>query len=190
MKIRIAARAVVLSALLATALSGCGDARRALGWEKSAPDEFAVVSRAPLSLPPDYDLRPPQPGAARPQEGSSRDQARDVLLGGRNTPSRFALDHRGRSPGEMAILKKAGADQANPEIRSVVNQETTALADADRSFTERLMFWRAPEKPGTVVDASKETQRLRENQALGKSITEGDTPVIQRKKKALLEGIF
>ena len=61
-------RRVALVAVLASlTLSGCSDARRALGYDKSAPDEFAVVSRAPLSQPPDLTLRPPTPGAVRPQ---------------------------------------------------------------------------------------------------------------------------
>ena len=46
----------------------------------SGPDEFAVVTRAPLSMPPDYGLRPPRPGAARPNETSPRDDARSKLL--------------------------------------------------------------------------------------------------------------
>ena len=60
-------------------LPGCGDFRRAVGMERSMPDEFAVESRAPLVLPPDYNLRPPQPGAPRPQETTSAETARRAL---------------------------------------------------------------------------------------------------------------
>ncbi|MSP47744.1 MAG: DUF3035 domain-containing protein [Alphaproteobacteria bacterium] len=63
-------------------LGGCGDEmRKSFGLGKSAPDEFQVVRRAPLSLPPDFSLRPPQPGATRPQEVSATDQARSSILG-------------------------------------------------------------------------------------------------------------
>ena len=47
--------------LAAAALSSCADARRALGYDKAPPDEFSVIARAPLSQPPDYNLRPPTP---------------------------------------------------------------------------------------------------------------------------------
>ena len=47
-------------------LSGCEKAKQALGQTKEAPDEFAVFQRAPLSLPPDYALKPPRPGSERP----------------------------------------------------------------------------------------------------------------------------
>jgi hypothetical protein len=41
-----------------------------------------------------------------------------------------------------------------------------------------------------VVDPQAEQQRIEENQALGKPVTEGETPTIERKKRGLLEGIF
>ena len=47
--------------------------------DRVGPDEFAVESRAPLTIPPDYDLRPPQPGAARPQETTAAERARKVI---------------------------------------------------------------------------------------------------------------
>ena len=38
--------------------SACSDFKRAIGTEKSSPDEFAVVVRPPLSLPPKFGSRP------------------------------------------------------------------------------------------------------------------------------------
>src|SRR5579862_8104476 len=60
-------------------LPGCTDLRRIVGMDRVGPDEFAVESRAPLTIPPEFDLRPPQPGAPRPQEASSADKARKVI---------------------------------------------------------------------------------------------------------------
>jgi len=185
---------VACSVLAAGALSGCSDTRKALGLEKSAPDEFNVVARAPLSLPPDYRLRPPQPGAARPQEGTVQQQAKQNIFRASDSterPQAASLPPQGgRSEGEMALLRQAGADKEDPNIRQTVNAESNRQLDADRSFVDSLMFWRTPPQPGTVIDAQQESQRLRENLALGRPATEGETPIIQRKKKALLEGIF
>lgn len=181
-------RLIVLAALLApVALSACTDVKRSLGYEKQPPDEFQVVQRAPLSMPPEFTLRPPQPGTVRPQEGTTRDQARQVLVGGR---SAAPITTEGRTAGDLALMKRVGADSIQPEIRVLVNKESQALADADKSFQDRIMFWRKSEPPGAAVNASKETQRLRENQALGKSVSEGETPQVQRRKRAWLEGIF
>lgn len=180
------------------ALGGCGDVRKAAGWDKNPPDEFRVVSRAPLSLPPDFGLRPPAPGAPRPQEGTTTDQARSVVTGGR-TPQRTTgtgpaasvpVQRQTQTAGEAALLSRVGADRIDPTIRTTVDREANAVADADRSFTDRLIFWRQPDPPGTVVDAEREQQRIRENQALGRAPTAGDTPIIRRRQRGLLEGIF
>jgi hypothetical protein len=66
-----------ISALLL--LPGCSDLRVALGMDRVGPDEFAVESRAPLTIPPDFELRPPQPGAPRPQDVTSAERARRVI---------------------------------------------------------------------------------------------------------------
>ena len=65
--------------LVTVALSGCSDFKRMVGIEKTSPDEFAVESRAPLTIPPDFDLRPPAPGAGRPQEVSSANKAKTAI---------------------------------------------------------------------------------------------------------------
>ena len=53
-------RKYLILVLASSALTACGLA----GGPSPGPDEFAVVTRAPLSLPPDYGLRPPRRGAA------------------------------------------------------------------------------------------------------------------------------
>ena len=128
-------RLALILALFAFAASGCTDARRALGFEKSPPDEFQVVSRAPLTLPPDYSLRPPQPGAPRPQERSVQDTARTAVVGVMSSGPAGAA-----SPGESALLTRAGAPKANPDIRELVGREAGELAEADRTFVDRLIF--------------------------------------------------
>jgi hypothetical protein len=67
------------AAAVATLLSGCDSFKRAVGIERTSPDEFAVESRAPLTIPPDFNLRPPQPGATRPQETSYSNKAQSSV---------------------------------------------------------------------------------------------------------------
>jgi hypothetical protein len=69
----------ILSLALVVLLPGCSGMRRAIGLEQVGPDEFAVESRAPLTIPPDFDLRPPSPGAPRPQETTAAERARKVI---------------------------------------------------------------------------------------------------------------
>lgn len=172
-----------------TLLAGCDSARKVFGNEKSGPDEFAVYSRPPLSLPPDYRLRPPVPGTGRPQEQNTQNIAERAMLGKTLKASRNRKPVRG-SIGVQALLRDTGGLNASPNIRTILNEETSILSVKDQAFVDRLIFW-VDEKPsaGTVVDARKEQQRIRENQALGKPITEGETPQIKRKRsrKGLLD---
>lgn len=174
-------------------LAACGDTREQLGLTRQSPDEFAVYQRAPLSVPPDYGLRPPVPGARDNNLTTPTDDARSALLTATpNAPPAMPTAPAGTaySPGTLALLSRTGALDADPEIRAKVNRETTILADADQSFTERLMFWSTPTVYGTVVDPAAEARRIQENQALGRPLTEGVTPTIARKQRAILEDIF
>ena len=197
--------ALQLLGLLALAaslpLQGCAntgdDLSRTFGLTRDAPDEFTVTTRAPLSMPPDYSLRPPQPGASRPQELSSRQAAEGALapqtiLQGTAGPS---------SAGQQALVSQAGP-AAPSDIRSKLRGDALLLhgvellvqLDADGqldhapvSFTNRLMFWQSGPALGTEVDAARESQRLRQNAALGQTPSAGDTPIIQPPKN---QGLF
>jgi hypothetical protein len=94
-----------------------------------------------------------------------------------------------RSSGETALLQQAGAAEIDPAIRATLNQET-GVGSVDRGFLDSLIFWRTPEPPGDVVDAAAEAERLKANAEQGLPVTAGETPIIKRRKKALLEGIF
>ena len=119
----------------AVSLNACSHAKEALGMTKVTPDEFRVVTKAPLTMPPDYDLRPPAPGEPRPQELQPESAARLALLGARRDES--------RSDGEKLLATKAGADKADPLARYVVDDEFGSIAYKDKSFSDRVMFWKA-----------------------------------------------
>ena len=177
--------ALALGAALSACEGGIGDA---LGLGKKAPDEFAVVRSAPLTLPPDFTLRPPRPGEARPNEESPRDQARNALLseaGAGDVPATGSA-----SQGEAAFIEQAGAGDVDPNIRHVVDREFSGYASEDESFVDSLIFWQGDDPPGEVVDAAAEAERLRENIEAGRPITGDETPTIRRRDKALLEGVF
>jgi len=177
---RVIGMAVVTLALL----SACETASRAISGQKKAPDEFAVFARPPLSLPPEYNLRPPSPDQKKLRGVSPESQARQTLLGEPKNQQAAGSD------GVQNLLENTGANKATPGIRTLVDEESTIVAKEDERFIDKLIFW-VDDKPyqGTVVDPDKEQKRLQENQALGKSVTDGEIPQIKRKraKKGLLE---
>src|ERR1700743_1287526 len=82
-------RVIVAPALIAApGLAGCVSTRNALGMNKVTPDEFRVVTKAPLVVPPDFALRPPAPGKPRQQELQPESAARTALLGAREGEAR------------------------------------------------------------------------------------------------------
>lgn len=169
----------------AMTLTGCDSARKALTQTKAAPDEFSVYTRAPLTMPPDYGLRPPSEAEAAARETDDpKAVAKRVMLSGRDIQ---VLPVQAATPGTSALLMRAGVQNAEPGIRQLVNRETSAFAEEDQNFMESLMF---DPDPGVVVAPQKELQRLQENQALGKPVNAGETPIIETKSKAPLEGLF
>jgi len=108
-------------------LGGCaqGSVQEALGMGKRAPDEFAVVKRAPLIVPPDFDLRPPDPGAPRPNVGRTSDQARVALTRTQAEPSPAAQILAGATP---ATANQTGAG-ASPTASGSGSVQAAALAD-------------------------------------------------------------
>ena len=105
--------------------------------------------------------------------------------------SRGAKAAAGSTAGEKSLVAQAAArDGIDPNIRTKVDQETTQLIIADKSWIDSLLFWQKQEQPYSLVDPAKEQQRLREAQAQGKSVDGAATPVIERKRKAPLEGLF
>jgi hypothetical protein len=110
---RGAARRALACLVGAALLSGCTELKRSIGMEQSMPDEFAVESRAPLLIPPDFDLRPPTPGAPRPQEKTAEQQARQVMeQAGPGEPGKQAPDFRLRRSADA--LGPGGSQSPDP----------------------------------------------------------------------------
>ena len=142
---RVMTAAILTAALAATA--GCQSTKQALGMQKVVPDEFRVVTKAPLVVPPEYALRPPAPGEPRPQELQPESAARQALLGERAAAQ--------RSEGESILVTRAGGDRADPLARYVVDDEFGDIAYKDKSFADRIMFWRGPNEGSAATPAAE-----------------------------------
>lgn len=169
-------------------LAGCDSEKlqRTFGLSRDAPDEYTVTTRAPLSMPPDYNLRPPRPGAPRPQEQSERQEAEEALA------PQLALgmpdSGTSASAGQAALIQETGP-AAPGDIRRKIDQDAHNAA-ADQGFIDKLLYWRKPDTEHVQVDAAKESQRLQENAALGQGPDVGTTPIIQPSKKGWFSGLF
>lgn len=154
-------RPVLAAALAVVALGGCSDGRQAigrtLGLTYDSPDPFNVAPRAPLRLPPDLAaLPPPQPGAPSPLEAQPARQAQAALGGVGAAPA------GGPSPGELALLDAAGAEAADPAIRTTLTAEENA--PRERRYGLTTLFGMPTQDPyeGQRLEQREEAERLLE----------------------------
>lgn len=148
----------LFSALASVALiaTGCTSTSRALGLEKSAPNEFNILTKAPLIVPPEYSLRPPALGSSSAENNYTQKSAREALLG--------SIDDAEPSDGELALMAKAGVNRANPEIRLEIDGMNSVERKSE-NFADRVLFWqngqmKDSEGNPTPLDADTEARRL------------------------------
>ena len=169
-------------------LAGCqGDVREQLGLKKQPPNEFKVLSRPSLVVPPDLNSLPSPTDYQQPFDPNEvRDAARSALIGGSEEATSSASE---KSSGESLLLKKAGASEANPEIRKILTEESIVREEKDeeKSVLDKIL---APIRPDedreVVIDADKEEERIRQNESENKPVNEGDVPVIDKRKGGIL----
>jgi hypothetical protein len=185
---------LVCGVAAALALSGCSNVKSALGLEKQVPDEFDVVANAPLAIPPDFNLRPPRPGAAPTQGLTPTAQAKQAIFRAAGDNSGGASGDAQMSAGENDIVRAAGADATPGDIRQVVNQEDSAAHPISKGFVDEIMFWRSDKHANRgVLDPVKETARLEEQSSARTVATQfAAPPTIERKSEggSFLDRLF
>ena len=156
----------------AAAASGCSTMARAVGATKVAPDEFRVVTSAPLTLPPDYSLRPPRPGEPRPQELAPDAEAHAAL---------FGTDvAQNASAGERALVTSANADAVDPAVRDQVDFESQNIVHRSDTFADSVINFRgSADASATPLNGDAEQTRLAEQESIRRA-TGGGQVVIQR----------
>lgn len=143
------------------ALAGCDTTvQEQLGITRRAPDEFQVVRRAPLVIPPDFTLRPPSPGEAGPGRSVSADA--EALLTGQPATGGAVARAPGQSAAEAALVG-ASPVSASPDIRGQIRDEDGELTALDRrTYLAILDFQKRQfQLPQSTLDATAEAARLR-----------------------------
>jgi hypothetical protein len=131
-------RFTILGASLA-ALAACSSLREEAGLTKQSPDEFAVTTKAPLIIPPDFNLRPPSHGAA-PLNQTDPTSSAEVAMFNSGDPATVAAQMPGNySPSEKMLLANAGVQNADPTVRAQLQSDEKSMQGADPSFTDRIL---------------------------------------------------
>ena len=151
-------------------LSACGGGAvgKTLGIEKRAPDEFNVAARAPLTLPPDFTIKPE--GVATSQKGkdlpTANQQVRQTVFGINVEKKIDAIIMEelasGKSQSELFLLEQAGALNVNKDIRQTVDLETSRLAEENENFLRTMILGK--EKFGKELNAEEEYNQQTQQQ--------------------------
>lgn len=126
---------VAVAAVALLALSACdtiGNPFEVLAAKRPAPDEFQVISRAPLRMPVSATLPEPRLGSASPLDPAPQRQAMAALMG---QPVQSISGQQ--SAGEQALLAAANVSSSDPEIRSSLESDRR---DRGESY-EAPYFW-------------------------------------------------
>jgi len=189
----------------AMALSACSSStvKDTLGLNRSAPDEFRVVSRPPLSVPPEFTLHPPDSTAPASNQPSASQKAQSLVLGAQPAvnatgaavaPLKAVHNSKTAAPAtsssDMEFLKQAGADKADPRVRTEL-VEDTYVKQEKKEETSWWNFWSSSnDKPDPQVDSKKEADRIKNTQDAGQPVTTGNTPEIKPRDPGILGGIL
>jgi hypothetical protein len=180
-RVRVASRLLALAGL-AVVLVGCDTIREAAGITKEPPDEFAVVTKAPLVIPPEFNLKPPKPGASPTNQASATASAQEALYGDDPTVLAAGMP-KTYSEVEKQFLIKTGGATADHSVRQQIEAENKQMEASDETFTDKVLF-RTPEPDqGKSVDADAEAQRIGDAKAQGKATTPppADQPASEKK---------
>jgi len=108
-------------------VTACGS----IGGERPAPDEFKVVTKAPLTVPPEYALRPPEAGQARPPEVDP-DLNNVTFAFGQNVGENA-------SEVEKRAVREAGAIATDPVVRAQIDYENAKIIRKPGDFADEIM---------------------------------------------------
>jgi hypothetical protein len=152
-----------ITVVLIAGLSACSDLRRAIGEEKSAPDEFQVVVRAPLSLPPGFDDSPEDIVKSSQTIGMNAQASAAKLLSSQTIEGSEFAD----------LFDFSGVPD---DIRTKVDEETYGI-QLEKRLPFQTLFGGVPDV-GPVLDKMAEDLRLRRARLAGQAPTEGGTKAI------------
>ena len=161
--------------------SSCSTVRKSAGVTRKSVDEFQVVENPPLIIPPDFNLLPPEQLEKKNIKNIEKELAQEIL---------FGLDEKGKNQEKETlstmsqILQATEADKVNSNIRNEIDQQF-----ANEMNTESIyqIEWKDETE---VIDAIKESERIRNQLIQGKSITEGGTPTLVTKTKKKKKRFF
>ena len=163
--------------MFAIFLNSCSEMRESAGVTRKSIDEFQTIENPPLIIPPDFNLVNPDQLQQKNIEDVEKELAKEILFGldetEQNTEKQLSTMNE--------ILSQANATDVSNDIRKEFDQEFAQEKKTNNVFQTD---WSNEEE---VLDAVKESERIRNENFKGEKISEGEvltkTEKIKTKKK-------
>ena len=160
-------------------LNACSSVRDSAGVSRKSIDEFQVIENPPLVIPPDYNLIEPNQLKDNNINDLEQELAKEILFGvdDNNALQSVQLSTMNQMLSEMNSIENSNL------IREEIDREFAQEIDTDGIFQTS---WKTEVE---ILDAIKESERIRNNKFEGKNINEGEVPVkiktlkIKKKKR-------
>jgi hypothetical protein len=132
--------------------------------QDGGPDEFQVIPRAPLIIPPSLSgaLPAPQAGAPSRIDRNSEDAVREIFARAADTAQE---QNAGTSRGEQLFLAMLPSPAETANIRALVTQDDGAIVREEAQTLTQVLFGRSLFNPyaDQILNPPFELFRLRES---------------------------
>ena len=162
-------------------LSSCATVRKSAGVTRKSLDEFKVVENPPLVIPPDFNLLPPEQLEKKNIDDVETELAQEILFGldenlENNEYEKLSIMNQ--------ILESTEANNVDSNIRKEIDEQFANEMNTDSIYQ---IEW---DTEIEVLDAIKESERIRNQLIQGKSVAEGEVPTIIQKTKKKKKRFF
>ena len=161
--------------------SSCSTVRKSAGVTRKSLDEFKVVENPPLVIPPDFNLLPPEQLEKKNIDDVETELAQEILFGldenlENNEYEKLSIMNQ--------ILESTDANNIDSNIRNEIDEQFANEMNTDNIYQTE---W---ESEIEVLDAIKESERIRNQLIQDKSISEGEIPALIKKTKKKKKRFF
>jgi hypothetical protein len=168
-------------------LNSCGGVKEKIGIIKKAPDEFQVYESKPLSVPPNFELRPPAEGEILANENDE-----SIIFSDENN-----ID-KNLTLSDEILLISLGEKEIEKNIRKIINDENS-IQEVDKSLLDKIInfepiFEGEKNKESEIINAVEEKKRIEDLKSDIKSIETNLEDTENNKEtdeeKSFLDNIF
>ena len=149
---------------------GCSKIRESAGVARKSPDEFQVIENPPLVIPPDYSLVPPDQLQEKDIDNIEKELAEAIL---------FGLEENNITEGnQLSIMNQILLEAKTGKVSDTIRDEIDNDFVKEMSIDKFQFEWKDEKE---VLDAVKESERIRNKKFNNESIAIGDIPIVKQK---------